>query len=76
MKRVAVTKREAAGLAKQIAAAWIREKNAKAGTVAKEIDQIFPTLSLAEQIVIVDRVTNAIEEFHKRLDPIVGNDTE
>lgn len=64
-----VTKREATKIAKEIASEWLRTKASKAGTVATEVDRRFPDESLAEQIKIVDRVVEAIDELCGRLKP-------
>jgi hypothetical protein len=66
MKRVAVTKREAGKLAKEIGASWIQAA-INLGWLPKVIEKRFPEASLAEQMKILERTEEALDELAERL---------
>ena len=68
MNRVALTKREARTVAKEIAASWIRT-NVTAGNVAGSIERRSPDEDLATGMKLVRRVEAALRELADKMDP-------
>jgi hypothetical protein len=68
MSRVALTKREARTVAKEIAHQWI-EASINLGWLYTAVEKRFPDKSLDEQMKLYGRLEEALDELGNRLDP-------